>query len=62
MVCSALRGRHNELFIHAGPSTQIVVSVPLDLGDEWITESRRRLAAARAAFGVDAEDYGGVQP
>ncbi|MFE5717532.1 DUF5959 family protein [Streptomyces erythrochromogenes] len=36
--------------VHDGPSTQIVVSVPLDMGEGWITESRGRLAAARAAL------------
>ena len=35
----------------------VVVSVPLDMGEEWIAESRERLAAARAALGVDAEDH-----
>ncbi|MFE3431195.1 DUF5959 family protein [Streptomyces sp. NPDC059171] len=35
--------------VHDGPSTQIVVSVPLDMREEWIAESRERLAAARAA-------------
>ncbi|MFE7331869.1 DUF5959 family protein [Streptomyces sp. NPDC057565] len=43
-------------------STQIVVSVPFDMGDEWIAESRERLAAVRAALGVGAEDYRGARP
>ncbi|GHH59265.1 hypothetical protein GCM10018781_02170 [Kitasatospora indigofera] len=37
--------------VHDGPSTRIVVSVPLDMGEEWIAESRERLTAARAALG-----------
>ncbi|MFB7189053.1 DUF5959 family protein [Streptomyces sp. NPDC056230] len=40
--------------VHDETSTQIVVSVPLDMGEEWIAESRERLAAARAALGVGA--------
>ncbi|MFE2579736.1 DUF5959 family protein [Streptomyces sp. NPDC059378] len=47
---------------HDGPSTQIVVSVPLDMGAKWIAESRERLAAARAALGVDTEDHHGARP
>ncbi|MEV7579080.1 DUF5959 family protein [Streptomyces erythrochromogenes] len=43
--------------VHDGPSTQIVVSVPLDMSEEWIAESRKRLADARAALGVDTEDH-----
>ncbi|WP_439681060.1 DUF5959 family protein [Embleya sp. MST-111070] len=38
--------------IHDGPDTGIVVSVPLDMGPGWITESRRRLTATRAALGI----------
>ncbi|UUN25217.1 DUF5959 family protein [Streptomyces sp. FIT100] len=41
--------------VHDGASTQIVVSVPLDLGEGWIAESRERLAAALAALGAGAE-------
>ncbi|MYS87892.1 DUF5959 family protein [Embleya scabrispora] len=37
--------------VHDGPSTQIVVSVPLDMGEEWIAESSERLAAVRAVLG-----------
>ncbi|MFD8981988.1 hypothetical protein [Streptomyces sp. NPDC059564] len=39
-----------------------MVSVPLDMGEEWIAESRERLAAARAALGVDTEDQHGARP
>ncbi|MFE1876432.1 DUF5959 family protein [Streptomyces sp. NPDC059496] len=48
--------------VHDGPSTQIVVSVPLDMSEEWIAESRERLAAARATLGVDTEDHYGARP
>jgi hypothetical protein len=48
--------------VHDGTSTQIVVSVPLDMGEEWIAESRELLAAARAALRVDAEDHPGARP
>ncbi|MGW6983866.1 DUF5959 family protein [Streptomyces sp. NPDC054932] len=48
--------------VHDGPSTQIVVSVPLDMGAKWIAESRERLAAARAALGVGTEDHHGARP
>ncbi|MFD9436143.1 DUF5959 family protein [Streptomyces sp. NPDC060002] len=50
--------------VHDGPSTQIVVAVPLDLGAEWIAtgESRQQLAAARAALGVGTEDHDEVRP
>ncbi|MET7636305.1 DUF5959 family protein [Streptomyces sp. NPDC005133] len=48
--------------VHDGTSTQIVVSVPLDMGEVWIAESRERLAAARAALGVGAEDHPGARP
>ncbi|WP_276323249.1 DUF5959 family protein [Streptomyces sp. ICN441] len=34
------------------PSTRICVRVPLDLGDDWITEARERHAAARQALGM----------
>ncbi|WP_267881952.1 MULTISPECIES: DUF5959 family protein [unclassified Streptomyces] len=37
--------------VHDGTSTQVVVSVPLDLREGWMAESRERLAAARAALG-----------
>ena len=37
--------------VHDGSGTRIVVSVPLDMGEEWIAESRNRLAVARAALG-----------
>ncbi|MGW7369376.1 DUF5959 family protein [Streptomyces sp. NPDC054841] len=37
--------------VHDGPSTGIVVSVPLDMREEWIAESRERLATARDALG-----------
>ncbi|MFE4451233.1 DUF5959 family protein [Streptomyces sp. NPDC056796] len=37
--------------VHDGNSTQIVVSVPLDMREEWIAESKERLAALRAALG-----------
>ncbi|MEW2489514.1 DUF5959 family protein [Streptomyces sp. NPDC048411] len=43
--------------VRDGTGTQIVVSVPLGMGEEWIAESRERLAAARAALGVDAENH-----
>ncbi|MFD5622230.1 DUF5959 family protein [Streptomyces yangpuensis] len=47
--------------VHDGPGTQIVVSVPLDLGEGWIAECRVRLAAARSALGLGSEDrHGGV--
>ncbi|MGW6287399.1 DUF5959 family protein [Streptomyces sp. NPDC055107] len=48
--------------VHDGPSTQIVVSVPLDMREEWIAESRERLAAARAALGLGTQDHGGTRP
>ncbi|WP_329304576.1 DUF5959 family protein [Streptomyces anulatus] len=48
--------------VHDGPSTQIVVSVPLDMREEWIAESRERLAAARAALGVGTQDHYGTRP
>ncbi|MFF1482250.1 DUF5959 family protein [Streptomyces sp. NPDC058301] len=48
--------------VHDGTGTQIVIAVPLDLGDEWIAESRQRLAAARAAPGTDAEDHRDTRP
>ncbi|MFE4335606.1 DUF5959 family protein [Streptomyces sp. NPDC056831] len=48
--------------VHDGTSTQIVVSVPLDMGEEWIAESRERLAAARAALGVGTEDHPDARP
>ncbi|MFB6581648.1 DUF5959 family protein [Streptomyces sp. NPDC056402] len=48
--------------VHDGPGTQIVVSVPLDMREEWIAESRERLAAARAALGVGTEDHHGTRP
>ncbi|MCX4808674.1 DUF5959 family protein [Streptomyces sp. NBC_01214] len=48
--------------VHDGPSTQIVVSVPLDMSEEWIAESRERLAAARAVLGVGTEDHYGARP
>ncbi|MER5933265.1 DUF5959 family protein [Streptomyces sp. NPDC002054] len=47
--------------VHDGTSTQIVVSVPLDMGEEWIAESRERLAAARAALGISTEDHHGAR-
>ncbi|MEU6212815.1 DUF5959 family protein [Streptomyces sp. NPDC047023] len=47
--------------VHDGPSTQIVVSVPLDMGQEWVAESRERLAAARAALGAGTEDHHGTR-
>jgi hypothetical protein len=37
--------------VHDGPGTGIVVSVPLDMHEEWIAESRERLATAQAALG-----------
>ncbi len=37
--------------IHDGTSTGIVVSVPLDMREEWIAESRDRFATTRAALG-----------
>ncbi|WP_331755698.1 DUF5959 family protein [Streptomyces sp. NBC_01643] len=48
--------------VHDGTSTQIVVSVPFDMGEDWIAESRERLAAARAALGDGAEDHPGARP
>ncbi|MFD9970202.1 DUF5959 family protein [Streptomyces sp. NPDC059017] len=48
--------------VHDGPSTQIVVSMPLDMREEWITESRERLGDARAALGIDTEDHHGTRP
>ncbi|MFC8866596.1 DUF5959 family protein [Streptomyces sp. NPDC057148] len=48
--------------VHDGPSTQIVVTVPLDMSEEWIAESRERLAAAREALGVGTEDHHGTRP
>jgi hypothetical protein len=48
--------------VRDGTGTQIVVFVPLDMGEEWMAESRERLAAARAALGVDAEDHPGPRP
>ncbi|MER7698767.1 DUF5959 family protein [Streptomyces sp. NPDC096095] len=36
--------------VHDGTSTQIVVSMPLDMDDEWIAASRQRLSAARVAL------------
>ncbi|MFJ7200270.1 MULTISPECIES: DUF5959 family protein [unclassified Streptomyces] len=48
--------------VHDGTSTQIVVSVPLDMGEEWMAESRERLAAARAALGLGAEDHHEARP
>ncbi|MFD6424834.1 DUF5959 family protein [Streptomyces sp. NPDC060198] len=48
--------------VHDGPGTQIVVSVPLDMREGWIAESRERLAAARAALGVGTEDHQGARP
>ncbi|WP_093710922.1 DUF5959 family protein [Streptomyces sp. 2131.1] len=48
--------------VHDGTGTQIVVSVPLDMGEEWISESRERLAAARAALGGGVEDHRGACP
>ncbi|MEU3895279.1 DUF5959 family protein [Streptomyces sp. NPDC045251] len=48
--------------VHDGPTTQIVVTVPLDLSEEWTAESRERLAAARAALGVGTEDHHGTRP
>ncbi|WP_393073572.1 DUF5959 family protein [Streptomyces sp. LN704] len=38
--------------VHDGTSTQIVVSMPLDMGKEWTAESRQRLSASRVALGV----------
>jgi hypothetical protein len=43
-------------------NTQIVVSVPLDMGEGWMAESRERLGAARAALGVGTEDAHGARP
>lgn len=37
--------------VHDGSGSQIVVSVPLDMGEEWIAESRSRLAAALSDLG-----------
>ncbi|MFJ7498036.1 DUF5959 family protein [Streptomyces sp. NPDC097727] len=48
--------------VHDGTSTQIVISVPLDMGEEWIAESRERLATARAALGFGAEDHLDARP
>ncbi|WP_030965118.1 DUF5959 family protein [Streptomyces sp. NRRL S-378] len=48
--------------VHDGPSTQIVVSVPLDMGAKWVAESRERLAAARAALSVGTEDHHHARP
>ncbi|MFJ9551783.1 DUF5959 family protein [Streptomyces erythrochromogenes] len=48
--------------VHDGPSTQIAVSVPLDMREEWIAESRQRLADARAALGPGTEDHHGTRP
>ncbi|MFI8392891.1 DUF5959 family protein [Streptomyces sp. NPDC085540] len=42
--------------VHDGTGTQIVISVPLDMREGWIAESRERLAVARAALGVGTED------
>ncbi|MGW7106530.1 DUF5959 family protein [Streptomyces xanthophaeus] len=36
--------------VHDGSGSRIVVSVPLDMGEEWIAESRSRLTAARAVL------------
>lgn len=48
--------------VHDGTSTQIVTSVPLDMREGWITESRERLAVARAALCVSTEDHHGARP
>ncbi|MQY10794.1 hypothetical protein SRB5_09070 [Streptomyces sp. RB5] len=37
--------------VHDGFSTQIVVSIPLMLREDWIAESRQRLAEVRRALG-----------
>lgn len=37
--------------VHDGPCTQIVVSVPLDMREGWMAESRKRLAEVRSALG-----------
>ncbi|MFF0203298.1 DUF5959 family protein [Streptomyces sp. NPDC005017] len=42
--------------VHDGVGAQIFVSVPLDMGEGWVTESRERLAAARAALKEDADE------
>ncbi|WP_308315202.1 DUF5959 family protein [Streptomyces sp. C3-3] len=43
-------------------STCAKISVPLDMREEWIAESRERLAAARAALGVGTQDHYGTRP
>ncbi|WP_327123074.1 DUF5959 family protein [Streptomyces sp. NBC_01727] len=43
-------------------STQIVVSVPLDISEEWIAESRERLAAARSALALPQRDHHEERP
>ncbi|WP_331738913.1 DUF5959 family protein (plasmid) [Streptomyces sp. NBC_00727] len=48
--------------VHDGSGTQIVVSVPLDMREEWIAESKERLADARTALGLGTEDHHGTRP
>ncbi|MEV5898414.1 DUF5959 family protein [Streptomyces sp. NPDC052127] len=48
--------------VHDAASTQIVLSVPLDMSEEWIAESRERLVAARATLGVGTKDHPGARP
>ncbi|WP_327710145.1 DUF5959 family protein [Streptomyces sp. NBC_00464] len=47
--------------VHDGTSTQIVVSVPLDMRGDWIADSRQRLSAARAVLGTDAQHHRGAR-
>ncbi|MFJ6785851.1 DUF5959 family protein [Streptomyces yangpuensis] len=42
--------------VHDGTGTQVVVSMPLDLGEGWIAESRERLRVAQGVLGTDAVD------
>ncbi|MFG2341817.1 DUF5959 family protein [Streptomyces yangpuensis] len=42
--------------VHDGTGTQVVVSMPLDLGEEWIADSRERLKVAQDALGMDTAD------
>ncbi|NYV73861.1 DUF5959 family protein [Streptomyces sp. UH6] len=37
--------------VHDGTSSQIVVSVPVDLNENWVQEAKERLAAACAVLG-----------
>ncbi|MCH0537971.1 hypothetical protein I3F58_00025 [Streptomyces sp. MUM 203J] len=39
-----------EVTVHDSPSTQISVRIPIDVDDDWLDDSRRRLAFARNAI------------